>query len=96
MGGPEVLQWEDVKPPKPGEGEVLVRVRAASVNPVDYKIRSGAYTRGKVALPATLGRDDDGKVAVDVEKTFPLKRAREAHEEMENEHTRGKVVLEVS
>ena len=37
----EVLKVEDVDDPQPGDGEVLVRVQAASVNPIDWKIRRG-------------------------------------------------------
>src|SRR6202167_4158721 len=40
-GGPEVLKFEDYPDPVPGPGEVLVRVAAASVNPLDYKRRAG-------------------------------------------------------
>jgi NADPH:quinone reductase-like Zn-dependent oxidoreductase len=40
-GGPEVLKFEDYPDPVPGAGEVLVRVAAASVNPIDYKRRAG-------------------------------------------------------
>ena len=40
-GGPEVLVYEDAPRPVPGTGEVLVRVHAASVNPLDWKIRAG-------------------------------------------------------
>ncbi|RJG23473.1 NADP-dependent oxidoreductase [Massilia cavernae] len=40
-GGPEVLRYQEVAAPLAAPGEVLVRVRAASVNPVDWKIRSG-------------------------------------------------------
>lgn len=40
-GGPEVLKFEDYPDPAPGAGEVLVRVAAASVNPLDYKRRAG-------------------------------------------------------
>ena len=40
-GGPEVLEYEDVKDPVPGESEVLIEVKAASVNPVDWKAREG-------------------------------------------------------
>jgi NADPH:quinone reductase-like Zn-dependent oxidoreductase len=40
-GGPEVLQYEDAPRPEPPAGEVLVRVHAASVNPIDWKIREG-------------------------------------------------------
>src|SRR6476646_5871906 len=40
-GGPEVLQYEDAPRPKPQAGEVLIRVHAAGVNPIDWKIREG-------------------------------------------------------
>jgi NADPH:quinone reductase-like Zn-dependent oxidoreductase len=40
-GGPEVLKFEDYPDPVPGPSEVLVRVAAASVNPIDYKRRAG-------------------------------------------------------
>ena len=59
-GGPEVLRLEDVDPPQPGADQVLIRVRAASVNPVDYKQRSGDY--GELQPPAVLGRDASGTV----------------------------------
>src|SRR6202163_1202389 len=40
-GGPEVLQYEDAPRPKPHAGEILVRVHAAGVNPIDWKVREG-------------------------------------------------------
>ena len=40
-GGPEVLKFEEYPDPVPGAGEVLVRVAASSVNPIDYKRRAG-------------------------------------------------------
>jgi NADPH:quinone reductase-like Zn-dependent oxidoreductase len=63
FGGPEVLQ-DDVLPiPEPGNGELLVRIEAASVNPVDYKIREGKFSKASDdALPMTLGRDLSGVV----------------------------------
>src|SRR5256714_1903472 len=60
-GGPEVLRYEDVDRPEPGEGEVLIAVRAASVNPIDWKQR-GSMEPDK--LPAILGRDVSGVVEV--------------------------------
>ncbi len=63
FGGPDALEIKDVERPEVGEGEVLVRVRAASVNPVDYKIRSGKYPTVKEdQLPKVLGRDISGTV----------------------------------
>jgi NADPH2:quinone reductase len=61
FGGPEVLKVEDVADPKAGPGEVVVRVRAAGVNPVDAYIHSGTYAR-KPALPYTPGQDGAGEV----------------------------------
>src|SRR5207245_11381921 len=40
-GGPEVLRFEDAPRPTPASGELLVRVHAASVNPIDWKVRAG-------------------------------------------------------
>ncbi|MGH9588059.1 MAG: NADP-dependent oxidoreductase [Acidobacteriaceae bacterium] len=62
-GDPNHLKMEDVDAPAVGPGEVRVRVHATSVNPIDWKIRSGA-TRGRidVELPAILGRDLAGEV----------------------------------
>jgi NADPH:quinone reductase-like Zn-dependent oxidoreductase len=65
FGGPEVLQLDAVDRPAPPSGALLIRVCAASVNPVDYKIRRGGYPRVKEAdLPVTLGRDVAGVVVV--------------------------------
>jgi NADPH:quinone reductase-like Zn-dependent oxidoreductase len=62
-GGPEVLKYEEASLPKPGPGEVLVRVHAAGVNPVDWKIREG-YFKGTMnhPLPLILGWDLSGVV----------------------------------
>jgi len=62
-GKPSLLKWEDFADPKPAKGEVLVRVQAASVNPVDVKMRSGAaVSRFPVTFPGVLGRDFAGVV----------------------------------
>jgi NADPH:quinone reductase-like Zn-dependent oxidoreductase len=62
-GGPEKLKYEDFPDPVPGEGEVLVRQAATSVNPVDLKMRSGeAKERFPVEFPGILGRDVAGVV----------------------------------
>ena len=61
FGGPEVLAVREVPTPKPGPGEVLVRVRAAGVNPYDTYMRNGAYPV-KPALPYTPGSDAAGTI----------------------------------
>ncbi|RSM35520.1 NADP-dependent oxidoreductase [Amycolatopsis balhimycina DSM 5908] len=63
-GGPEVLRWEDFEPAQPGPGEVLVRVKAAAANPMDWKIRAGEMKimTGR-KFPRGLGHDFAGVVA---------------------------------
>src|ERR1044071_2365 len=61
FGGPDVMKLEDVPVPTPGAGQLLVRVAAVGVNPVDGYIRSGTYAR-KPALPYTPGTDIAGTV----------------------------------
>src|SRR5437867_9525901 len=60
FGGPDVLQFEDVPVPEAGTNEMLVRVHAAGVNPVDWKIREGLLGQGP--LPQILGSDFSGVV----------------------------------
>src|SRR5437762_6937224 len=61
FGGPAVLKLEEIADPTPGADEVLVRVRAAGVNPVDAYMHSGMYAR-KPPLPYTPGQDGAGDV----------------------------------
>ncbi len=61
FGGPEVLKLEEVPDLKPGAGQVVVRIRAAGVNPVDTYMRAGVYPR-KPSLPYTPGTDGAGTV----------------------------------
>jgi NADPH:quinone reductase-like Zn-dependent oxidoreductase len=62
-GGPEVLKYEEYPDPVPGPGEVLVRVAAASVNPIDYKRRAG-LTKDfyPMQFPSLIGIDMAGIV----------------------------------
>ncbi|HEX4791542.1 MAG TPA: NADP-dependent oxidoreductase [Actinospica sp.] len=60
-GGPEVLQLREVERPAPGMTEILVRVRAAGVNPTDWKSRSGHGLPGRT-FPAILGYDVAGVI----------------------------------
>jgi len=61
FGGPAVLKLEEIPDPKPGGGELLVRIRAAGVNPVDAYMHSGTYAR-KPPLPYTPGQDGAGEI----------------------------------
>jgi NADPH2:quinone reductase len=61
FGGPDVQRIEDVVVPPPGEGQVLVEIRAAGVNPVDTYIRAGMHFI-RPALPYTPGDDGAGIV----------------------------------
>jgi len=62
-GDPSQLRYEETALPKYGDNEVLVKVRATSINPIDVKIRSGAAkSRFPVEFPAILGRDLSGEV----------------------------------
>src|SRR5580704_12948069 len=61
FGGAAALKLEEIPDPKPGPGEVLVRMRAAGVNPVDVYLHTGTYAR-KPPLPYTPGQDGAGDV----------------------------------
>ena len=62
-GGPDKLSYEDVADPVAGKGQMLVRVTSTSVNPIDYKLRSGAYKDFMpLTFPAILGNDFSGLV----------------------------------
>lgn len=62
-GGPEVLKYEDAPRPEPAAGEILVRVHAAAVNPVDWKVRAGYFKNFMTyQLPLIPGWDFSGVV----------------------------------
>jgi len=58
-GDPDVLRYEEADRPEPADGEVLIRVHAASVNPIDWKYRRGL---SETPLPTVLGVDVSGTV----------------------------------
>ena len=62
-GGPEVLEWAEAPDPHPGPGQLRVAVRAASVNPIDWKTIGGAMAGGKpMQGTGYLGYDAAGVV----------------------------------
>ena len=79
-GGPEVLAQVEMERPTPGPNEVLIRIHAASVNPVDWKIRAG-YMKDILpfTFPATLGSDVSGTVEEIGPRAARLKRGDEVY-----------------
>src|SRR6202034_2576237 len=64
FGGPDVLEIANQAPGEPGPGEALIAVRAAGVNPVDYKVYSGAMGADPARLPMRLGSEAAGVVTL--------------------------------
>ncbi len=60
FGGPEVMKYEDVPVPQPGPGEIRIKIIAAGVNPMDWKVRRGLV--GSLPLPMIMGLDVAGTV----------------------------------
>ncbi len=67
FGGPEVMRFEEIPEPELGPDQVLIKVYAVGVNPVDTYIRSGTYAI-KPSLPYTPGSDASGTVEAVVMK----------------------------
>ena len=64
FGGAEVMRWTEIPTPAPGPGEVLIRIHATSVNPVEWKIREGVLAKlFPHAFPLILGWDAAGTIA---------------------------------
>lgn len=62
-GGPEVLAIEDIDTPEPGPGQVRIAVRAAGINPIDWKLRAGyMHHMMPLSLPAGSGFDAAGVI----------------------------------
>lgn len=62
-GGPEVLELNEGPEPTPGEGMVVVEVRAAGVNPIDWKLRAGIRPSGPFEEPRRVGFDGAGVIS---------------------------------
>jgi NADPH2:quinone reductase len=62
IGAPEVLEYREIERETPGEGQVLVEVRAIGVNPIDWKIRSGRRASRPITRPRRIGTDAAGVV----------------------------------
>ena len=62
-GGPEVLALQDIEVPAPDDDQVLIEVRAAGTNPIDYKLYSGGMGADPAALPLSVGMEVAGVVA---------------------------------
>ncbi|GAB3396676.1 NADP-dependent oxidoreductase [Humibacter soli] len=63
FGGPEVLEVAERPDPVPGEGKVLIAVKAAGVNPIDWKLRQGIRPSGPIETPRRLGSDASGVIS---------------------------------
>src|SRR5262245_39901499 len=62
-GGPDATELRDVEPPRTGAGDVVVRVQAAGLNPLDFKIRQGQLkVIRKFPLPIVMGNELSGIV----------------------------------
>ncbi|TQK20073.1 NADPH:quinone reductase-like Zn-dependent oxidoreductase [Microbacterium sp. SLBN-154] len=62
LGGPEVLSLVDLPHPVAGDGEVVVRLEAVGVNPIDHKLRSGLRPSAPIAEPRRIGTDGAGVI----------------------------------
>lgn len=80
FGGPEVLSIDEIPVPQPAPDEVLIKVHATSVNPVDWKIREGQRKeKFPVKLPLTLGWDVSGTIEALGEKVGAFRKGDEVY-----------------
>lgn len=87
FGGPEALHVRELPVPQPANDEVLIQVRAASVNPVDYKMRTGQYRAlKKEQLPTILGRDVSGTVVSCGSAVTKFKKGDEVYAMLDGSH----------
>src|SRR5690625_4495823 len=75
FGAAEQLQTEEVAIPAPGEGQVLIKVKAIGINPVDTKVRAGSNRIAKnLTLPVVIGWDVSGEVVECGDKVHDFKK----------------------
>src|SRR3954469_3618025 len=86
FGSADVLQLEEVPKPQPGSGEGLIKVHAASVNPIDYKLRTGEFKPVGMKMPLTLGRDISGVVELTGGGVTDFKAGDEVFALLERDH----------
>ncbi|MGQ7855606.1 NADP-dependent oxidoreductase [Pedobacter sp. WC2501] len=80
FGGPEVLSIDEIPVPQPAPDEVLIKVHATSVNPVDWKIREGQRkVKFPVKFPLTLGWDVSGTIEALGEKVSAFRKGDEVY-----------------
>jgi NADPH:quinone reductase-like Zn-dependent oxidoreductase len=80
FGGPDVLSIDEIPVPQPGKDEVLIKVHATSVNPVDWKIRAGLRKeKFPSTLPLTLGWDVSGVIEELGEKVSNFRKGDEVY-----------------
>src|SRR5450432_945273 len=73
FGPPEVMKFEETPDPAPGSGQVVVRIKAIGVNPVETYVRAGIYPN-KPPLPFTPGTDAAGEIESVGEEITRFKR----------------------
>ena len=101
-GGSEVLVLEQAPLAEPKADQVLIRLKAAGVNPADWKYRSGIYKQFMpLTFPWTPGLEGSGVVEAKQLKpvmgtVFPLAEARQAHELSQTGHGRGRIILQIA
>src|SRR5882762_7023201 len=79
-GGPEVLAQVEMQRPTPGPDEVLIKIHAAAVNPIDWKMRAGHVKEVfPLTFPSTLGWDVSGTVEEAGDKVTQFKRGDEVY-----------------
>lgn len=102
LGGPEVLRLQTVELGPPGPGEVTVEVRAAGMNPVDYKHFEPGQGPSVLPLPVgeevagvltAIGPATQGLLEVPVGATYPLQEAPKAVAALMGHHPYGKLAL---